>query len=41
MNTEYQDFMPLIESQVIHPTISEVIAHAFANLEHPHHHAEE
>lgn len=41
MNTEYQDFVPLIESQVIHPTISEVIAHAFANLEHPHHHAEE
>jgi len=26
---------------VIHPTISEVMAHAFANLEHPYHHREE
>ncbi|WP_348304865.1 dihydrolipoyl dehydrogenase [Methanothrix sp.] len=36
MNTDTQDLIPLIRSQVIHPTISEVIAKAFANLEHPH-----
>jgi dihydrolipoamide dehydrogenase len=40
MNAEYQDTEPLIKSQVIHPTISEVIARAFANLEHPQHFAE-
>lgn len=37
MNAEYQDPEPLIRSQVIHPTLSEVIAKAFANLEHPEH----
>ena len=37
MNAEYQDPEPLIRSQVIHPTISEVIAKAFASLEHPEH----
>lgn len=37
MNSEYQDPEPLIKSQVIHPTISEVIAKAFASLEHPEH----
>lgn len=41
MNTEYQDLMPLIRSQIIHPTINEVISNAFANLAHPHHHAVE
>lgn len=41
MNTEYQDLMPLIRSQVIHPTINEVVSNAFADLEHPHHHAGE
>ncbi|UEC42809.1 MAG: Dihydrolipoamide dehydrogenase [Methanothrix sp.] len=40
MNSEYQDLMPLIRSQVIHPTINEVLYNAFANLKHPHHHAE-
>ncbi len=35
MNTEYQDMMPLINSQVIHPTINEVIIKAFSELEHP------
>ena len=40
MNAEYQDPEPLIRSQVIHPTISEVIAKAFASLEHPEHFAE-
>jgi dihydrolipoamide dehydrogenase len=35
MNTDNQDLVPLIRSQVIHPTISEVIAKAFANLERP------
>lgn len=40
MNTEYQDLMPLIRSQVIHPTTNEVLYNAFADLEHPHHHAE-
>lgn len=41
MNAEYQDSETLIKSQVIHPTISEVIAKAFANLEHPEHFSEE
>lgn len=41
MNTEYQDLMPMIKAQIIHPTISEVMAQAFANLEHPYHHEEE
>ena len=35
MNTEHQDMMPLINSQVIHPTINEVIVKAFSELEHP------
>ncbi len=35
MNTEYQDMTPLINSQVIHPTINEVIVNAFSELEHP------
>jgi mycothione reductase len=35
MNTEYQDLMPMIKSQVIHPTISEVLVKAFSRLEHP------
>lgn len=39
MNADYQDLMPMIRSQVIHPTISEVVAAAFANLEHPYHKA--
>jgi dihydrolipoamide dehydrogenase len=37
MNTEYQDLEPLIRSQVIHPTLSEVIVKAFSSLEHPEH----
>lgn len=37
MNTDYQDLMPMIKSQVIHPTLSEVLVTAFANLEHPYH----
>ncbi len=40
MNTEYQDLMPMIRAQIIHPTISEVMAQAFSNLEHPYHHEE-
>ena len=35
MNTEHQDLMPIIESQVIHPTINEVLVQAFSELEHP------
>jgi dihydrolipoamide dehydrogenase len=35
MNTEHQDLMPVIESQVIHPTINEVLVQAFSELEHP------
>lgn len=41
MNTDYQDLMPMINAQIIHPTISEVIAQAFSNLEHPYHHEKE
>ena len=37
MNTEYQDLMPVIRSQVIHPTINEVLVRAFSELEHPFH----
>jgi mycothione reductase len=35
MNTEYQDLVPVIKSQVIHPTINEVLVHAFSNLVRP------
>lgn len=35
MNTDYQDLLPLVKSQVIHPTISEVLVSAFSRLEHP------
>jgi dihydrolipoamide dehydrogenase len=41
MNAERQDLEPLIGSQVIHPSLSEVIVKAFSNLEHPYHAAEE
>jgi hypothetical protein len=41
MNTEYRDIEPLIKSQVIHPSMSEVLVKAFSNLEHPHHAQEE
>jgi pyruvate/2-oxoglutarate dehydrogenase complex dihydrolipoamide dehydrogenase (E3) component len=37
MNTEYQDLMPVVKSQVIHPTINEVLVRAFSELEHPIH----
>ncbi len=37
MNTEYQDLMPVIKSQVIHPTINEVMVRAFSELSHPYH----
>jgi dihydrolipoamide dehydrogenase len=30
MNTDRQDMMPMIRSQVIHPTLSEVLIKAFA-----------
>ena len=30
MNTEYQDLEPLISSQVIHPSLSEVLVKAFS-----------
>ena len=33
MNTDYYDMEPLIRSQVIHPTLSEVIVKAFSSLE--------
>ncbi len=36
MNTEYQDLMPVIRSQVIHPTLNEVLVRAFSELEHTH-----
>lgn len=35
MNTDSQDIAPLIRSQIIHPTLNEVLAGAFVNLEHP------
>ena len=33
MNTEYQDLMPVIRSQVIHPTLNEVLVRAFSELQ--------
>jgi dihydrolipoamide dehydrogenase len=35
MNTEHQDLQSLMKSQVIHPTISEVLVKAFLELESP------
>lgn len=35
MNTQYQDLRPMMKSQIIHPSISEVLAKAFGNLERP------
>ena len=35
MNTEYQDLMPVIRSQVIHPTLNEVLVRAFSQLQRP------
>ncbi len=37
MNADDQDQTPLMRSQVIHPTISEVLVRAFHELEHPYH----
>lgn len=44
MNTDNQDYMPLANSQIIHPALSEVVINAFANLTPPgqvHGHAHE
>jgi mycothione reductase len=35
MDTEHQDLEPMIRSQVIHPSINEVMAKALSNLERP------
>lgn len=35
MNTEYQDLEPVTRSQVIHPTINEVLVKAFSELQSP------
>jgi mycothione reductase len=35
MNTDYQDLMPVIRSQVIHPTLNEVLVRAFSELDRP------
>jgi dihydrolipoamide dehydrogenase len=37
MNTDNQDYMPLANSQIIHPALSEVVINAFANLAPPGH----
>jgi dihydrolipoamide dehydrogenase len=37
MNTDSQDLAPMTRSQIIHPTISEVMIQAFSELEHPYH----
>jgi len=37
MNADNENLVPLMRSQVIHPTISEVLINAFNNLEHPYH----
>jgi len=35
MNTEYQDITPALRSQVIHPTLNEVLVQAFSRLQRP------
>ena len=35
MNADSQDLAPMMRSQIIHPTISEVMIQAFSELEHP------
>jgi mycothione reductase len=35
MNTDRQDLEPLKRSQIIHPTLNEVLAHAFGSLKRP------
>jgi pyruvate/2-oxoglutarate dehydrogenase complex dihydrolipoamide dehydrogenase (E3) component len=35
MNTELQDLRPVTRSQVIHPTINEVLVKAFSELQRP------
>ena len=37
MNAGEQDYMPLADSQVIHPSLSEVVINAFANMAPPDH----
>jgi hypothetical protein len=37
MNTDSRDLAPMMRSQIIHPTISEVMIQAFSELEHPYH----
>jgi mycothione reductase len=37
MNAGEQDYVPLADSQVIHPALSEVVIHAFANMAPPGH----
>ena len=37
MNTDSQDLAPMMRSQIIHPTISEVMVQAFSELKHPYH----
>jgi dihydrolipoamide dehydrogenase len=42
MNTDTQDYMPLVNSQIIHPALSEVVINAFVNMTPPGHaHAHE
>jgi len=41
MNTDDQDLTPVMRSQVIHPTINEVLVRAFSELEHPYHREEQ
>jgi dihydrolipoamide dehydrogenase len=40
MNAEGGTYMPLARAEVIHPSVSEVVARAFGNLEHLHHFGE-
>ena len=37
MNAGKQDYMPLADSQLIHPSLSEVVVNAFANMTPPGH----
>jgi dihydrolipoamide dehydrogenase len=37
MNAGAQDYMPMADSQVIHPALSEVVINAFGNMAPPDH----
>lgn len=35
MNTDHQDLLPMMRSEIIHPALSELVVRAFSKLDHP------